>query len=80
MITAAMLRAERDLVSCVERALGERLPIEVSLKLAMAHGAALAGSCIRVVDPAPGGTSYDESLDYEALAKLVNRGGGPSMR
>ena len=61
-----------QIIALIEGKLGKKMPIEFSLKLAVLHG--MRGKPIPVIDPSPFATQpyVEESLDYDALAGLIN--------
>ncbi|MCZ6690686.1 MAG: hypothetical protein O7H41_13920 [Planctomycetota bacterium] len=62
-----------QVIDLLEERLGDRIPMELQLKISILLGAGDEG--IHVFDPSLGGESpHTEKLDFENLAKLVNSG------
>ena len=63
-----------EIAEALEAKLGHRLPVEFVLRLALLQG--LRGKPLVVIDPSPFAkvARHEESIDYDALAKLLNEG------
>ena len=59
-----------QVIDLLEERYDRRLPLLWQLKISILLGAGDQG--VHVVDPSPGGESYIERLDWEALAALLN--------
>ena len=76
MVTPDALRVMdvNQIIALLEEKLGKEIPVDFSVRLAMLHG--LKGKSLPVIDPSPFAVEpyVEESLDYEALARLLNGG------
>jgi hypothetical protein len=61
-----------EILELIERKTGKPVSSSTSLWLAMAHGVSKGGGSLHVCDLGRGETR-DETLDYEALAELLNQ-------
>lgn len=81
MYTAESLKAIDDvnvLITLIEKGLGLELPAEAQILIAMSHGVSRRGGSIRVIDVSPDAPpAYDESLNYEKIAEILNRAPQP---
>ena len=59
-----------QVIDLLEERFGARMPLLLQIELSILLGAGDQG--VHVVDPGPGGESYIERLNWEALAALLN--------
>ena len=60
-----------QVIDLLEERLGDRIPMELQLKISILLGAGDEG--VRVVDPSPNGEpAFTESMDWKKLAALLN--------